>query len=141
MEQVSCHPLGDSTPRLWFRYLFVGQENIDGASNPCGSTCPLDTELPSLSAHFHLIVWHPFQELDKDPRRHNRINVHRRGVSKEYLTIERDELPILKDHGIGLLKKAYLDYSRTPEEIALMKTLRHAMDPQGILNPGKIFEG
>ena len=29
----------------------------------------------------------------------------------------------------------------TPEEIALMKTLRHAMDPQGILNPGKIFEG
>ena len=45
------------------------------------------------------------------------------------------------EHGIGLLKKAYLDYSRTPEEIALMKTLRHAMDPKGILNPGKIFEG
>ena len=48
---------------------------------------------------------------------------------------------ISAEHGIGLLKKAYLDYSRTPEEIALMKTLRHAMDPKGILNPGKIFEG
>jgi FAD/FMN-containing dehydrogenase len=47
---------------------------------------------------------------------------------------------ISAEHGIGLLKKAYLDYSRTPEEIALMKTLRHAMDPKGILNPGKIFE-
>ncbi len=46
---------------------------------------------------------------------------------------------ISAEHGIGLLKKAYLDYSRTPAEIALMKRIRHALDPQGILNPGKIF--
>lgn len=46
---------------------------------------------------------------------------------------------ISAEHGIGLLKKDFLDYSRTPEEIALMKRIRLAMDPKGILNPGKIF--
>jgi FAD/FMN-containing dehydrogenase len=29
--------------------------------------------------------------------------------------------------------------SRSPEEIALMRTIKQAMDPNGILNPGKIF--
>ena len=44
---------------------------------------------------------------------------------------------ISAEHGIGLLKKDYLDYSRTPEEIALMKRVRLAMDPKGILNPAR----
>jgi FAD/FMN-containing dehydrogenase len=43
------------------------------------------------------------------------------------------------EHGIGLVKKPYLAYSRTPEEIALMRTLKTALDPDNILNPGKIF--
>jgi FAD/FMN-containing dehydrogenase len=43
------------------------------------------------------------------------------------------------EHGIGLLKKAYLGYSRGPEELALMRTLKAALDPHGILNPGKVF--
>ncbi|MFT6875123.1 MAG: FAD/FMN-containing dehydrogenase [Granulosicoccus sp.] len=46
---------------------------------------------------------------------------------------------ISAEHGIGLTKKAYLSYSRTPEEIALMKTLKQTLDPAGILNPGKII--
>lgn len=44
------------------------------------------------------------------------------------------------EHGIGLLKKQALPYSRTPEEIRLMRQLKHVFDPQGILNPGKIFD-
>ncbi len=43
------------------------------------------------------------------------------------------------EHGIGLDKKAYLPLCRTPEELQLMKTLKLAMDPKGILNRGKIF--
>ena len=46
---------------------------------------------------------------------------------------------ISAEHGVGAHKKAYLPYSRTPEEIALMRTLKTALDPQGILNPGRIF--
>jgi FAD/FMN-containing dehydrogenase len=43
------------------------------------------------------------------------------------------------EHGIGTHKKAYLELCRSPEEIALMRSLKSFMDPKGILNPGKIF--
>lgn len=43
------------------------------------------------------------------------------------------------EHGIGLHKKDYLKISRTPEEIALMKTMKNVLDPKGILNPRLIF--
>ena len=43
------------------------------------------------------------------------------------------------EHGVGLLKKPCLGYSRSPEEILLMKKIKQAFDPSGILNPGKIF--
>lgn len=46
---------------------------------------------------------------------------------------------ISAEHGIGLDKKAYLSYSRTAEEIALMRTLKNALDPKGILNPDKVL--
>jgi FAD/FMN-containing dehydrogenase len=44
------------------------------------------------------------------------------------------------EHGIGLEKKPYLDISRSNVEIELMRTLKLALDPRGILNPGKIFD-
>lgn len=43
------------------------------------------------------------------------------------------------EHGIGTRKKHWLAASRSPEEIALMRTLKTALDPQGILNPGKVL--
>ena len=44
------------------------------------------------------------------------------------------------EHGIGLLKKAYLGHSRSEAEVALMRRLKAAMDPTSILNPGKVFD-
>jgi len=43
------------------------------------------------------------------------------------------------EHGIGLEKRAYLSWCRTEQEIGLMRTLKAGLDPQNILNPGKIF--
>ena len=43
------------------------------------------------------------------------------------------------EHGIGLEKKAWLGVSRNEAELTLMRTLKKALDPKGILNPGKIF--
>jgi FAD/FMN-containing dehydrogenase len=44
------------------------------------------------------------------------------------------------EHGVGMEKKPWLYISRSEEEIALMRRLKRAMDPDGILNPGKIFD-
>ncbi len=56
-----------------------------------------------------------------------------------YDLIGRRRGSISAEHGIGSLKKAFLHLSRTPSEIALMRTLKRALDPNNILNPGKIF--
>lgn len=46
---------------------------------------------------------------------------------------------ISAEHGIGILKRPYLKMSRTPEEIETMRTLKRALDPHTLLNPGRIF--
>jgi glycolate oxidase len=43
------------------------------------------------------------------------------------------------EHGIGFAKAAYLGLNLSPEVIALMKRVKAAFDPHGILNPGKMF--
>ena len=43
------------------------------------------------------------------------------------------------EHGIGFSKAPYLGLELSVVEIALMKRLKSAFDPHGILNPGKIF--
>jgi FAD/FMN-containing dehydrogenase len=56
-----------------------------------------------------------------------------------YGVVSRHRGSISAEHGIGSLKKAFLHLSRSPAEIALMRVIKKAMDPNGILNPGKIF--
>jgi len=46
---------------------------------------------------------------------------------------------ISAEHGIGLVKRAFLHHSRSPAELGLMRLLKTAMDPNGILNPGKVI--
>lgn len=47
---------------------------------------------------------------------------------------------ISAEHGIGLLKKHALGFSRTSAELAVMRAAKKALDPKGLLNPGKIFD-
>ncbi len=44
------------------------------------------------------------------------------------------------EHGVGLLKKDYLRYGRSAAEIELMRQIKRVFDPNGVMNPGKIFD-
>ncbi len=44
------------------------------------------------------------------------------------------------EHGVGLLKKDYLGYGRSAAEIELMRQIKRVFDPNGVMNPGKIFD-
>ncbi len=54
--------------------------------------------------------------------------------------VQRHGGSISAEHGIGLLKKPYLGYSRSPAELALLRALKATLDPQGLLNPGKVID-
>lgn len=46
---------------------------------------------------------------------------------------------ISAEHGVGLTKRSFLEYSRSPEEIELMRGIKKVFDPDNIMNPGKVI--
>lgn len=56
-----------------------------------------------------------------------------------YDTVVRLGGSISAEHGIGRLKKRYLEHYKHPVELELMRTLKRALDPDHILNPGKVI--
>ncbi len=47
---------------------------------------------------------------------------------------------ISAEHGIGMLKKPFLHYSRSAEELELMRAIKRVFDPENIMNPGKLID-
>jgi FAD/FMN-containing dehydrogenase len=47
---------------------------------------------------------------------------------------------VSSEHGVGTRKRAYLSMSRTPSDIAAMRTIKTAFDPTGYLNPAVLFD-
>ena len=57
-----------------------------------------------------------------------------------YEDVSRRGGVISGEHGIGLVEKEHLSMNLTPAHIAVMRSIKKALDPDGILNPGKIFD-
>lgn len=55
-----------------------------------------------------------------------------------YQPLRERQGSVSAEHGIGLEKQPYLDWTRSDVEIDLMRTLKKALDPKNILNPGKV---
>lgn len=54
--------------------------------------------------------------------------------------IEAHHGSISAEHGVGLLKKPYLQHSRSASELALMRSIKRLFDPDNIMNPGKLID-
>lgn len=66
---------------------------------------------------------------------------HCKGVDQKLMgLIEKLQGSISAEHGVGLTKKPYLHMTRSRTEIDYMKQLKRVFDPDGIMNPGKIFD-
>ncbi|MFC3814115.1 FAD-binding oxidoreductase [Lysobacter sp. GCM10012299] len=55
-------------------------------------------------------------------------------------SLERHGGSISAEHGIGLVKKLYLLGTRSEAEVEIMRGIRRVLDPNGVLNPGKLFD-
>ncbi|MFO7641639.1 MAG: FAD-binding oxidoreductase, partial [Candidatus Competibacteraceae bacterium] len=64
------------------------------------------------------------------------------GAVSEHLfeILRRHGGSISAEHGVGLTKKPYLHYTRDETEIGYLRAIKQAFDPNGIMNPGKIFD-
>ncbi|GAB3376743.1 FAD-binding oxidoreductase [Spongiibacter taiwanensis] len=85
--------------------------------------------------NLHLNILKP-DEMDKDEFFEKCAKVST-GV---FEIVQRYGGSVSAEHGVGLLKKNYLEYSRSPVEVALMKQVKQVFDPNGVMNPGKIFD-
>jgi len=54
--------------------------------------------------------------------------------------VEKYQGSVSAEHGVGMTKKPYLQYTRSETEIAYLRGIKQVFDPNGIINPGKIFD-
>jgi FAD/FMN-containing dehydrogenase len=55
-------------------------------------------------------------------------------------SLKRHQGSISAEHGIGLVKKGYLESTRSAAEIEMMRGIKRVLDPKGLMNPGKLFD-
>ncbi len=60
-------------------------------------------------------------------------------VDMVFAAVGRAGGTISAEHGVGLAKKPYLGLTRTPEELDVMARVKRALDPNNIINPGKVL--
>jgi len=63
----------------------------------------------------------------------------KQGIRKIFELCKKLGGTISGEHGIGLVQKEFMDIFYSPEDVALQKAIKKVFDPNGILNPGKVW--
>ena len=80
---------------------------------------------------------HPTFVVDRDdPTAETRIDSARAEIYRAALELGGT---ITGEHGTGVAKKRYLELQRGPDAVRVMRAIKAALDPLGILNPGKVL--
>ncbi|MCR9163819.1 MAG: FAD-binding oxidoreductase [Nannocystaceae bacterium] len=56
-----------------------------------------------------------------------------------YALVQRFGGSVSAEHGIGLLKRDHLHFTRSDGELTMMRAIKAALDPRGMFNPGKVL--
>ncbi len=72
----------------------------------------------------------------RDPEEMARVRVAAREIFEAAVALGGT---LSGEHGIGLLKKQFMELDLGTEALALMRAIKNAVDPLGIMNPGKVF--
>ena len=78
--------------------------------------------------NLHVSVYHP-----ETPEKLEEMTKLSYNMIREY------DGSVSAEHGIGILKRPYLKLSRTEAELETMRMLKRTLDPNNILNPGRVF--
>ena len=54
--------------------------------------------------------------------------------------VEKYAGSVSAEHGVGLTKKPYLEYTRSKEELDYMRAVKLVFDPKNVMNPGKLID-
>ncbi len=80
---------------------------------------------------------HPTYVMDRDdPTAGARIDAARSDIYAAALALGGT---VSGEHGTGVAKLGYLEAQRGPDAVRVMRAVKHALDPMGILNPGKVL--
>ncbi|QAZ38133.1 hydroxyacid dehydrogenase [Methylibium sp. Pch-M] len=68
------------------------------------------------------------------------LREHERAVNRiVYDAVQAHGGSISAEHGIGALKREELQHYKSPVALALMRSIKQALDPQGLMNPGRLL--
>lgn len=94
---------------------------------------PMPTFGHAADGNFHVNIMFHRERLEEAERAEGAVN----DLMKRVVALGGT---ISGEHGIGLAKSPFLSIARSAAEISVMKSIKKALDPNGILNPGKLFE-
>jgi glycolate oxidase len=125
----------------------AGVARMDDVGVPRSRIPELLATIERISMHHDLRVgvfghagdgnFHPTFVMDRDdPNAEQRINAARDDIYREVLAMGGT---VSGEHGTGVAKRPYLELQRGADAVRVMRAVKDALDPLGILNPGKVF--